>query len=77
MEFQWDSCGISKGFHLIPMVFLEESVGISMIFLLGFYDISLGLLSNFIRASMGMKQDFYDLFMVFPWDSCGLSVGFS
>ena len=61
MEFQWDSSGISKGFHWIPKGFLW-----------GFFRNPLGmflrLLSNFRRISMGMNQDFYDLFMIFPWE---------
>ena len=68
MEFQWDSCGISKDYHWIPIGFLEESCVISMIFLLDFYDISLRLPSNFRGGSVGMKKDFYDLFTVFSWE---------
>ena len=77
MEFQWDSCGISKG---ISMGFLQESLGFSTVFLLDFHDISLRLLSDFSRISMGMKKDFYDLLMVFPGDSfkknCWIFMGF-
>ena len=41
MEFQWNSSGVSKDFHWIPMGFLQESFGISMISLSSSDDISL------------------------------------
>ena len=66
MEFQWNSSGISKDFHWIPMGFLQESFRNSIIFLLSSDDISLKLLSDFRRIPMGIDRDFCSLFMVFP-----------
>ena len=77
MEFQWNSSGVSKDFHWIPMGFLQELFGISMICLSSSDDISLKSLSDFRRAPTGIDKDFYRLFMVFPWDSYGISIGFS
>ena len=34
MEFKWNSSGVSNEFHWIPMGFLQESFGMSMIFLI-------------------------------------------
>ena len=80
MEFQWNSSGVSKDFHWIPMGFLQESFGISMIFLIFLSSsdgISLKSLSDFRRTPMGIDNDLYSLFMVCPWDSYGISIGFS
>ena len=77
MEFQCNSSGISKYFHWIPMGFLQESFRISIIFLSSSDDISLKLLSDFRRIPMGIDKDFCSLFMVFPQDSYGNSIGFS
>ena len=69
MEFQWNSSRVSKEFHWIPMGFLQESFGISMIFLIFLSssdDISLKCLSNFRRTPMGIDNHSYSLFMVCP-----------
>ena len=74
--------GISMGFLWNLEGFPLNSYGISLGILWGFNDISIGfllfflrLLSNFRRISMGMKKDFNDLFMIFPWDPCAISIG--
>ena len=72
MEFQRDSCGIWKDFHWIPMGFLWEPFGISMIFLLDFYDMSQRLPLGFRRISMGMKQTS----MICSWYFRGIPVAF-
>ena len=77
MEFKWNSSGVSNEFHWIPMGFLQESFGMSMIFLPSSDDISLKGLSDFRRTPMGIDKEFYSLFMVCPWDSYGISIGFS
>ena len=74
MGFQWDSCRISKGhlwgFHWIPLGFLWESYRISMILLFDFYGISM-------RFQQGFCGILKMISMVFPWYSCGISIGFA
>ena len=73
MRFQWDVKVFSLDSYRISTGFF----GISMIFLSSSDDISLNLFSDFRKIPMGIDKDFYGLFMVFPWDSHGISIGLS
>ena len=63
MGFPLDSFGISLGI-------LSDFRDTSIRFLWHFYEISAGFLWDF-------ENDFYGIAMVFPWYSCGISIGFA
>ena len=65
--------GYIWNFNAIPLGFQSISIGL----LSSCDDIPLKLLSDFRRIPMGIDKDFCSLFMVFPQDSYGNSIGFS